>query len=92
VPLRSIDALVNSKKLPKMQYIKLDVEGAELESLRGARESIRRFRPKLAVSLYHKPNDLFELILYVASNFPFYKCHIDHYTIHMEETVLYCQA
>jgi len=92
VPLRSIDALVNLKQLPKMQYIKLDVEGAELESLRGARESIRKFRPKLAVSLYHKPNDLFELIAYVKSNFPFYSCYIDHYTIHMEETVLYCQA
>ena len=92
VPLRSLDALVNQKELPKMQYIKLDVEGAELESLRGARESIRRFRPKLAVSLYHKPNDLFDLILYVKENFPFYTCYIDHYTIHMEETVLYCRA
>ena len=90
VPLRHLDYLVNQKELPKFQYLKLDVEGAELETLRGARESIRRFRPKLAISLYHKPNDLFDLILYVKTNFPFYACFVNHYTIHMEETVLYC--
>jgi FkbM family methyltransferase len=91
VPLRSLDVLVHQKQIPAPTYIKLDVEGAELDSLKGARESIRRHKPKLAVSLYHKPNDLFELILYVKQNFPFYACYIDHYTIHMEETVLYCR-
>lgn len=90
VPLRSVDYLVNAKEIPRMNFIKLDVEGAELESLRGARESIRRFKPKLAVSLYHKPNDIFEIILYAKENFPFYSCYIDHYSIHAEETVLYC--
>jgi FkbM family methyltransferase len=92
VPLRSIDYLVNTKEIEKIDFIKLDVEGAEMESLRGARESILRFRPKLAVSLYHKPNDIFEIILYIKDKFPFYSCYIDHYSVHMEETVLYCQA
>jgi FkbM family methyltransferase len=91
VPLRSIDNMVHTNELPKMNFIKLDVEGAELESLRGARESIRRFKPKLAVSLYHKPNDLFEIVGFVKEHFPFYSMYIDHYTIHGEETVLYCK-
>lgn len=91
VPLRSIDNLVHTKELPKLDFIKLDIEGAELACLRGARESIRRFKPKLAVSLYHKPNDLFEIVCYVKENFPFYSRYIDHYTIHAEETVLYCK-
>jgi FkbM family methyltransferase len=92
VPLRSIDFLVKSNEIQRISFIKLDVEGAEMASLRGARESIRRFKPKLAISLYHKPNDLFEIILYIKQEFPFYSCYIDHYTIHAEETVLYCQA
>jgi FkbM family methyltransferase len=91
VPLRSIDFLVNTKEIPRIDFIKLDVEGAELDSIRGAQESIRRFKPKLAISLYHKPNDIFELILYIKDKFPFYSCYVDHYTIHAEETVLYCR-
>jgi FkbM family methyltransferase len=92
VPLRSIDFLVESGEIPIIGLIKLDVEGAEMASLRGACESIRRFKPKLAISLYHKPDDLFEIILHIKNEFPFYSCYIDHYTIHAEETVLYCQA
>ena len=92
VPLRSVDFLVKSQSIPKIDFIKLDVEGAELDCIRGARQSIQRFKPKLAISLYHKPNDLFEIIAHVKHEFPFYSCYIDHYTIHGEETVLYCRA
>jgi FkbM family methyltransferase len=90
IPLRSIDFLVNTKEISTVNFIKLDVEGAELESIRGARESILRFKPKLAISLYHNPNDIFELIIYIKEKFPFYSLYLDHYTIHAEETVLYC--
>ena len=90
LPLRSIDQLVEAGAIANPDFIKLDIEGAELDALKGAGKSIRRHRPKLAVSLYHKPNDLFEIVLYIKENFPFYECYLDHYTIHMEETVLYC--
>jgi FkbM family methyltransferase len=92
VPLRSIDFLVKSQKIRRIDFIKLDVEGAELDCIRGARESIQKFKPKLAISLYHKPNDLYEIIAHVKQEFPFYSCYIDHYTIHGEETVLYCRG
>jgi FkbM family methyltransferase len=92
VPLRSIDFLVEHNEIAQINFIKLDVEGAEMAALRGAKESIRRFKPKLAISLYHKPNDLFEIILHIKRDFPFYSCYVDHYTIHAEETVLYCLA
>lgn len=91
VPLRSIDNMVMNGEIEKIDFIKLDVEGAEMETLRGAQSSIHRFHPKLAISLYHKPNDLFELIQYVRNEFPFYKFYLGHYTIHQEETVLYCR-
>ena len=68
----------------------MDIEGAELSAIKGAASSIRKFQPKLAISLYHKPTDIFEIPLYIAKEFPFYDMFIDHYTIHAEETVLYC--
>ena len=92
VPLRSIDSLVNSGQIEKVDFIKLDVEGAEMDTLCGAQQSIERFKPKLAISLYHKPDDLFEIILHIKEKIPFYSCYVDHYTIHSEETVLYCVA
>lgn len=90
VPLRSIDSLVESSEIEKIDYIKLDVEGAELAAIKGAIKSIAKFKPKMAISLYHKPNDLFEIVIFLKNNFPFYKFYIEHYTIHSEETVLYC--
>ena len=48
-------------------FLKFDVEGAELDALRGAIATIRRHRPVLAVCLYHKPEDLWEIPLLIAS-------------------------
>ncbi|MFT8783954.1 FkbM family methyltransferase [Acetobacter syzygii] len=90
VPLTSLDHLVARDEIKQIDFIKLDVEGAEMETLKGAEASIRRFRPQMAISLYHKPNDIFEIINYIKSNFDFYSLYIGHYTIHTEETVLYC--
>jgi FkbM family methyltransferase len=90
VPLRSIDNMVMMGEIDRINFIKLDIEGAEFEALKGARESINHFKPKLAVSLYHKPNDIFELVSHIRNEHPFYRFHLGHYTIHQEETVLYC--
>jgi FkbM family methyltransferase len=48
-------------------YLKMDVEGAELDALRGAARMIRRCRPVLAICLYHKPEDLWTIPLFVDS-------------------------
>ena len=89
-PLRKIDSLFKNGTLNKIDYIKLDIEGFEMQALLGARESINNCKPKLAVSLYHNTNDMFEIILYIKKTHPFYDFYIDHYTIHREETILYC--
>lgn len=90
LPLRSLDELVASGEIAKVDFIKLDVEGAELGALKGAMDTIWRFKPKLAVSLYHNPDDLFDLVLFIRNKFPFYRLHIGQYTIDYGETVLYC--
>jgi len=84
-----IDDLVSSEKLDHVDFIKMDIEGAELESLRGAENTIRQFRPKLAISVYHKFNDLWEIPQYIDSLGLGYRFALRHFTIHAEETVLF---
>ncbi len=70
-------------------FIKMDIEGAELEALKGSREIIQRYRPRLAISAYHKKEDLVELPLYIKELVPEYKLYIRHYSNAGVETVLY---
>jgi hypothetical protein len=67
-------------------------EGSELSALKGAETSIRRWRPKLAISLYHRPEDFFSIPLRIDSLSVGYNFFLDHYSIHNEETVLYAAA
>ena len=60
-------------------YIKYDVEGAESEALDGSAETIRKYKPKLMVSLYHKSDDIFTLPLNIRSINPDYKFYIRRY-------------
>ena len=90
LPLVKIDSLVENKILSRIDFIKLDVEGSEVEVLQGAQRSISIFQPKMAISLYHKPNDLFEIPLLIRKLFPFYsQVALDHYSIQMGESVFY---
>ncbi len=57
----SIDDFVCQNKIKKLNFIKLDTEGAEKEILIGARDSIKKFKPKLAICLYHSTADFFEI-------------------------------
>jgi FkbM family methyltransferase len=56
----------------EITFIKFDIEGAELSALKGAYNTIQKYKPKLAVCIYHLPNDLWEIILYIKEQFPFY--------------------
>lgn len=60
-----IDEVVKESGVPF--YLKLDVEGAEGEALRGSEQLISRERPLLAISVYHRPDDLWQLPLQVAA-------------------------
>ena len=57
VPLTTIDKLVNELKLDRVDYIKMDIEGAEQRALRGARETVATHHPRLSLSAYHVPTD-----------------------------------
>lgn len=91
-PIRRLDTLVEQGVVERVDFIKMDVEGSEIDALAGAADSIRRFRPKLAISLYHKKSDFRDIPLFIHSILPDYRFHLDHYTIHHEETVLFGDA
>ena len=74
---------------PDATFIKLDVEGAELEALKGATATIRRNRPKLAVCVYHKPEDLFEIPLFIKELAPEYRFYLRQHQPVTCELVLY---
>ncbi len=73
----------------RVTFIKMDVEGAESESLRGARNVIMRDRPKLAVCIYHKPEDMITLPRYIRSLVPEYRFYVRSYSNADNEMVLY---
>ncbi len=63
----------------KVTYVKMDIEGMELEALKGAERSIKRDTPKLAISIYHKMEDMIEIIDYINRINPKYKFYMRHY-------------
>lgn len=78
---------INFDEIPT--FIKMDIEGAEKEALLGARRVISEYHPKLAVCVYHKWGDLFELPLLIKEFYPGYRLYIRHYSDHFAETVCY---
>lgn len=74
----------------KVTFIKMDIEGAELDALKGAENIIKRDKPKMAISLYHKPLDYIYILNYIKSIVPEYQMILRHYTTSETETVLYC--
>ena len=56
VPLTTIDKLAAELSLPRVDYIKMDIEGAEPNALRGGRETIKQWKPRISISAYHQPD------------------------------------
>lgn len=85
IPVTSLDLAVDGK----VTFLKMDIEGAEYEALKGAKRLICRYRPKLAISIYHKLEDIWEIPKLILSFCPEYTFYLRHYSLSSEETVLY---
>ena len=82
----SIDEAVKGEKVT---FIKLDVEGCELEVLMGAKKCIKRNHPRMAISIYHKDYDFIDIPAYLLSLDSAYRFSIRHYHSDCIETILY---
>lgn len=73
-----------------ISMIKMDVEGSEMDVLKGACNLIKAKAPKLAVCIYHRPTDIIDIPIYLKELVPNYKMAIRHHSNILSETVLYC--
>ena len=85
VEINTIDNIIKDK----VTYIKMDIEGMELASLKGAEKTIKKYKPKLAICIYHKNEDLWEIQNYLKSIVPEYKFYIRAHREVIIELVLY---
>lgn len=70
-------------------YIKMDIEGAEYEALLGEKKTIKNYKPKLAISIYHKRCDIWEIPILLLSYNSDYKFYLRTYSFSGNDTVLY---
>lgn len=85
IQVTSMDEVIQEK----VTFIKLDVEGSEYQALEGAKNLIQKYKPKLAVSIYHKPEDIWELPEFIREMNSEYTFYLRHYSVAASETVLY---
>lgn len=84
VEVTTIDSLNDN-----FSFVKVDVEGGEKNLLNGASNTIRLQKPNVAISIYHKEEDIIELPQILLNLNPNYKFYIRHYSVGTPETVLY---
>lgn len=85
----ALDSFVIKDNIERIDFIKLDVEGTELDVLNGATETIKKYKPKMAVSVYHKPDDIISIPLFLRDFLPEAKFYLRHFGDSFAETVLF---
>lgn len=88
----SIDDFVKKNSIGKVDFIKMDIEGAEPFALDGARNTILKFKPKLAIAIYHSINDMALIPNWILNLNLGYTIHLGHYTIHEDETICFASV
>lgn len=86
VEAAALDDLLGDREVT---FIKMDIEGAEAEALRGAQKIITEQKPKLAISVYHNPEDILTIPQLILEYNPDYKFYLRHYSFSNYDTVLY---
>lgn len=83
--INTIDNIVKEK----IDYIKLDIEGAEQEAIKGSINTIKKYHPILAICIYHKAEDWYKVPKLVLEIEPNYDVYLRHYMEGIYETVMY---
>lgn len=83
----ALDDFLKNKE--EATFIKMDIEGAEKEALLGAKRTLQKSRPKLAISAYHQSVDLWEIPRLIKRCNKNYRLFLRHYTDEIIDTVCY---
>lgn len=73
-------------------FIKMDIEGAEFDALLGAEKIIKQYKPDLAISVYHRIQDMWEIPLLIKKFNPDYRLYLRCHGVHGVETILYATS
>lgn len=87
IPVDAIDNIVDKDE--RVTFIKMDIEGAELKALEGARNTISKWKPKLAICVYHKREDLITIPQFIKQIDMNYKLYLRAHYPYCSELVLY---
>lgn len=85
----TLDSFLDQNAKDKISFIKLDIEGAEVEALKGMKDIIAKNKPKMAVCVYHTPEHFWEVPLYLKTLNPEYKIYFRQHALSRLETVCY---
>ena len=86
IQVKAIDSVIECSDVT---FIKMDVEGSEMNALKGALQTIKKNRPKLAICIYHSDDDMVNIPEYLYSNLDNYSFYIRQHSYTINETVLY---
>ncbi|WP_341582253.1 FkbM family methyltransferase [Marinobacter metalliresistant] len=76
----------------KPDFIKLDVEGAESQVMMGSERVLQECQPRLAISAYHEPEDLWSLMVRIYETNPRYRFYFGHHSQNLFESVVYARV
>ncbi|MCI6284132.1 MAG: FkbM family methyltransferase [Selenomonas sp.] len=85
----AIVTLDEALKNQRVDFLKADIEGYEMAMLRGAEHLIRTQKPRIAICLYHKLTDPYEIPLYLRELVPEYHFKVRQHAMNFTECVLY---
>jgi FkbM family methyltransferase len=88
----TLDDFVDQAGIDQVDWVKMDIEGAELPALRGAEQTLRRHRPTLAIAAYHRADDLVSIPAWISALELGYELHLGHSSPGNDETVLFATA
>jgi len=86
IDVKTLDAVIEENKAT---FIKMDIEGSELQALQGAVKTIKISRPRLAISVYHKRKDIWDIPVFLLGIHPDYKFYLRTYSFTGNDTILY---
>jgi FkbM family methyltransferase len=92
VDVTTVDDVVSERRLARVDFIKIDIEGGEVDALKGARQTILRHAPCLVVGVYHLAHDLPDIVATIREARPDYRFFLSHKSPGLSETVLFASV
>ena len=89
VECNTLDSICMQEKYKHIDMIKMDIEGAEFGALNGAKKTIEKYHPILAICVYHKEDDFYKLTQCIKALYSGYRLYFRQYELSAEETVCY---